>query len=175
MLSSDGSSKKRKKKKKLTCRLHPRMWQSTDFLYSSFYYFRKIFGTTLHQTSVSLGTSSLLHNIPCIYVQFRLGHHVNLVTPFFLFCALLANDPYCFLKQNLKKKKKSNQPGIWEITADPINCPIKEIANKSNSASSRQNEKTFMKTGHKMSVKYGTMAPHKYWHKKLSIVIGMQP
>ena len=41
----------------------------------------------------------------------------------------------------------SNLPGIQEITADPISFPIKEIANKSNSASSRQNEKTFMKTG----------------------------
>ena len=69
----------------------------------------------------------------------------------------------------------SNPPGIQEITADPISCPVKEIANKSNSASSRQNEEAFTKTGHKMSVKYGTMAPHKYSHKKLSIVIGTQP
>ena len=69
----------------------------------------------------------------------------------------------------------SNPPGIQEITADPISFPVKEIANKSNSAGSRQNEKAFMKTGCKMSVKYGTMAPHKYWHKNLSIVIGTQP
>ena len=134
------------------------------------------FGTTLHQTSASLGTSSLLHNNPCIYVQFRLGHCVNLVTLFFLFCALLSNDPYCFLKQKFKKKKKMlNLTAIHEITADPISFPIKEITNKSNSTGSRQNEKTFTKTGHKMSIKYGTMAPHKYWHKKLSIVIGTQP
>ena len=119
-----------------------------------------------------LALSSLLHNNCFIYVQFRLGNRVNLVTLFFLICALLSNDPYCFLKQNFKM---SNLHGIWEITADPISCPIKVIANKSNSASSRQNEKAFMKTSHKMSVKYGTMAPHKYWHKKLSIVIGTQP
>ena len=71
--------------------------------------------------------------------------------------------------------KMSNPPGIWEITADPISFPVKEIANKSNSAGSRQNEKAFMKTGHKMSIKYGAMAPHKYWHKKLSIMIETQP
>ena len=70
----------------------------------------------------------------------------------------------------------SNLPGIWEITADPISCPIKAIADESNSASSRQNEKAFTKTSRKMSIKYGTIAPHKYWHKKkLSIVIGTQP
>ena len=43
----------------------------------------------------------------------------------------------------------SNLPGIQEITADPISFLIKEIANKSNSASSRQNGKTFTKKGHK--------------------------
>ena len=119
-----------------------------------------------------LALSSLQHNNCCIYFQFRLSCHVNLVTLFFLFYALLSNDPYCFLKQNLKM---SNLPGIWEITADAMSCPVKAIANKSNSASSRQNEKAFMKPGCKMSVKYGTMAPHKYWHKKLSIVIETQP
>ena len=116
--------------------------------------------------------SSLLHNNCCIYFQFRLGCCINLVTLFFLFCALLSNDPYYILEQTLKI---SNPPGIWEITADPISCLIKAIANKSNSGSSRQNEKAFMKPGHKMSVKYGTMAPHKYWHKEVSIVIGTEP
>ena len=103
-----------------------------------------------------LSLSSLLHNNCCIYVQFRLGHRINLVTLFFLFCALLSNDPYCCFKQNLKM---SNLPGIWEITADPISCPIKAIANKSNSAGSRQKENAFTKTVCKMSVKYVTIAP----------------
>ena len=115
----------------------------------------------------------LFYTIIAVFIlQFRLGRHVNLVTPFFLFCVLLSNDPYCVLKQTLKM---SNPPGIQGTTADPISCPIKAIANKSNSAGSRQDEKAFMNPGHKMSIKHGTMAPHKYWHKKLSIVIGTQP
>ena len=65
---------------------------------------------------------------------------LSYLSSYFVHCFLMI--PIVFSSKNLKKKK-SNLPGIWEITADPISFPIKEIANKSNSASSRQNEKIF--------------------------------
>ena len=86
------------------------------------------------------------------------------LSSYFVHCFLMI--PIVFSSKNFKM---SNPPGIQEITVDPITFPIKEIANKSNSAGPRQNEKTFMKPYHKMSIKYGTMAPHKYWHKSSAL------